>query len=203
MMNSFLYSRLDSNFPTNEYFYDEDVNIYIANLLTSISNSEYHKRLIKYVTPYDQTLNELINNISDPREKYVAYKSNADFLLISLGIFDNPKRMKPNSMPHMSLSPKTYIGRGKIYYELAQSYLYKTSGRKSAISDVLGKLAQRFEDYARVLSVLKGKYFNFYKQITPGEMYHLEQSVLKFKKSDNLTKLHNSFLDVYSEYQKK
>ncbi|MCD6380664.1 hypothetical protein J7M07_09515 [bacterium] len=202
MMNNFLYSRLDSNFPTNAIFYDEDVNVYIANLLTSISDSQYHKRITKYVTPYDQVLNELLKNVSDPREKYIAYKSNADFLLISLGIFDNPKRMKPNSTPHMNFSPRAYSGRGKIYYELAQSYLYKTSSRKSAIGDVLGKLAQRFEDYASALSLLKGKYFNFYKQITPGEMYHFEQSVLKYNESDKLAKLHNRFLDIYSEYQK-
>jgi hypothetical protein len=202
MINNFLYSRLDSNFPTNAIFYDEDVNIYIANLLTSISDSQYHKRIKKYVTPYDLTLNELLKNVSDPREKYIAYKSNADFLLISLGIFDNPKRMKPNSTPHINLSQRAYSGRGKIYYELAQSYLYKASGRKSAIGDVLGKLALRFEDYVRTLSVLKGKYFNFYKQITPGEMYHFEQSILKFSKSDKLAKLHNRFLDIYSEYQK-
>ncbi len=203
MMNNFLYSRIDSNFPTNELFYDEDVNIYIANLLTSISDSQHHQRIKKYVTPYDQTLNELLKTISDPREKYLAYKSNADFLLISLGIFNNPKRMKPGSKTHMNLPSKTYIGRGEIYYSLAQSYLYKTSNRKSAIGDILGKLARGFENYVRTLSVLKGEYFNFHKKISTGEMYHFERSILKFSKNNKLGKLHDKFLDIYSEYQKK
>ncbi len=202
MMNNFLYSRIDSNFPTNELFYDEDVNIYIANLLTSLSDSQHHQRIKKYVTPYDQTLNELLKNISDPREKYLAYKSNADFLLISLGIFNNPKRMKPGSKTHMNLPSKTYIGRGEMYYALAQSYLYKTSSGKSAIGDILGKLARGFENYVRTLSVLKGGYFNFHKKITTGEMYHFERSILKFSKNDKLRKLHDKFLDIYSEYQR-
>ncbi|MDZ7859393.1 MAG: hypothetical protein U5O15_01765 [Candidatus Krumholzibacteriota bacterium] len=203
MMNNFLYSRVENNFHTNKYFPDEDVNIYIANLLTSISNPQHHKRAGKYIIPYDFALKEFVERLPNHREKYLAYRTNADFLLISIGIFDNPKRMRPNSNPHMNLSSEGYISRCKVYYELAQSYLNKTSSRKSAMVDILGKLSRGLENYITVLSLMKTKYFNLFKKITPGEMYHFEQSVLTINRKEELAELHNKFLDAYSEYLKK
>jgi len=203
MMNNFLYSRVENNFHTNKYFPDEDVNIYIANLLTSISDPQHHERARKYINPYDFALKEFVDTLPNHRDKYLAYRTNADFLLISIGIFDNPKRMRPNSKPHMNLSSKGYISRGKVYYRLAQSYLNKTSSRKSAMVDILGKLSRGFDDYVKVLSLMKTKHLNLFKKITPGEMYHFEQSVLTINRKKELAELHNKFLDAYSEYLKK
>jgi hypothetical protein len=56
MMNCLLYSRMETGFPSNHDFYDEDVNVYIANLLCSFMNPEYHRRAKKYLSPYDTNL---------------------------------------------------------------------------------------------------------------------------------------------------
>ncbi len=201
MMNHFLYSRLDGNYPTNTCIYDEDVNMYIANLLTSLSSQAYHGQVRKYVIPYDISLNDRIRSVESSREKYLYYRTNADFLLLSIGLFDNPGMRRPGSAPHMKLSRRSYIGRAEIYYKLAFSHLCKASRRKTALADVLEKLAGGLEDYLRVLSVMKIQYLNLQKSMSDGEIFHLERSVLDIDREKNLKQLHDRFLDIYSEYR--
>ncbi len=81
MLNCLLYSRLEKGYPSNQDFYDEDVNVYLANLLCSFMKPEYHKRSRPYLSPYDSTLFEKVANSTDARLKYTIYKTNADFLL--------------------------------------------------------------------------------------------------------------------------
>jgi len=97
MMNCLLYSRLESGNPSNQNYYDEDVNVYLANLLTSFMNPDFHERTRKYLSPYDTDLFDKVRNSPDVRLKYTIYKTNADFLLISIGIFRNPDGSRPGT----------------------------------------------------------------------------------------------------------
>jgi len=202
MMNTLLYSRMESGFPSNDEFFDEDVNIYLANLLSSMVYSEYHRSISRYVTPYDIPLFESISSSADSREKYQTYKVNADYLLISLGIFDNPSGRRNNSASHLRISGESYAGRGKAYYSLAQSYSMETFRRSTAVTEVLGKLSQGFEKYVKILSLMRGEYFNFYEKISTGELYHLESSVNSIDNEKQLKALYDEFLDTYSQYRR-
>jgi len=202
MMNQFLYSRLESNYPTNTSIYDEDVNIYIANLLTSMSNSGYHEMIRKYVIPYDIELNSHLQSVNSHREKYLFYRINADFLFLSTGLFNNPKMRRPDSTPYMNLSRQSYIGRARIYYKLAMSHLCKAARKRPAIADVLDKLSWDMENYLKVLSVMKVEYLNLHRSMSDGEAFHLQRSVLDIDREKVLKQLHDRFLDIYSEYRK-
>lgn len=201
MMNTLLYSRMESGLPSNDEFFDEDVNIYLANLLSSMVYSEYHRSISRYVTPYDIPLFESISSSTDPREKYQTYKVNADYLLVSLGIFGNASGRRLNSAPHMRISGESYMGRGKAYYSLAQSYSMETFRRSTAVTEVLGKLSQGFEKYVKILSLMRGEFFNFYEKISAGELYHLENSVNSIDNEKQLKALYDEFLDTYSQYR--
>ena len=67
MLNCLLYSRLETGFPSNHDFYDEDVNVYLANLLCSFMKPEFHRRARRYLSPYDTSLFEKIENSADAR----------------------------------------------------------------------------------------------------------------------------------------
>ena len=91
MINCLLYSRMETGLVSNQDFYDEDVNVYLAHLLHSFINPEYVEQSqassSRSTTP---TCSAASSNSSDARLKYLIYKTNADFLLVSIGIFDNP-----------------------------------------------------------------------------------------------------------------
>lgn len=203
MMNCLLYSRVESGFPSNDEYLDEDVNVYLANLLTETVGSGPGNDSGRSLVGDDVSLFQRIRTIENPRQKYMLYKTHADHLLISLGIFGNPKGSRANSAPCMAMSENSYIGRGKTYYSLAQSYAVETHRRHTAVADVLGKLSRGLEKYVTILSLLRSDYFNFHHRMTEGELFHLECSLDLEGHREELKKLYDRFLDLYSSYRKK
>jgi len=203
MMNCLLYSRIESGFPSNDEYLDEDVNVYLANLLTETVGPGPRSGCGRSLAGDDATLFQQIRTIESPRQKYMLYKIHADNLLISLGIFGNPKGSRVNSTPYMAMSENSYMGRGKTYYSLAQSYAVETHRRHTAVADVLGKLSRGFEKYVTILSHLRSDYFNLHHRMTDGELYHLESSLDIEEHREELKNLYDRFLDLYSSYRKK
>jgi len=203
MMNCLMYSRLESGNPSNGDYYDEDVNVYLANLLTSFMNPEYHARSKKYLSRYDTNLFEKIQHSDDVRLKYTIYKTNADFLLISIGIFKNADGLKPTgSNSFLNDNEEIYMGRAKAYYQFAYSYSQSMFRRSTAVTEVLEKLSRGFEQYVEILSHMRGEYFNILDRLGTGDIYHLERSIDKFSTDSELKALQDKFLDLYSAYMK-
>ncbi len=203
MMNNLLYSRIDSGYPSNNNQFDEDVNVYLAGLLEALISPEYHQNLKKYVIPYDLPLFESIKDETDSRVKYMTYRVNADFLLISMGIFNNAKGRAPNSIPYMNIPEGSYIGRGIAYYDLARSYLLQTTLHPNAMTEILGKLSENFEKYLKIISVMKSEHFNFFKKISEGELYHLSHDIQRGDLKKQISLKYDEFLDAYSRFRKE
>jgi hypothetical protein len=203
MMNCLLYSRLESGNPSNQTWYDEDVNVYLANLLTSFMNPDYHERTRKYLSRYDSDLFDKVRDSSDVRLKYTIYKTNADFLLISIGIFRNPDGSRPGTKDaFVKDNEEVFVGRAKAYYQFAYSYSQAMFRKATAITEVLEKLSRGFEQYVQILSHMRGEYFNILERLSSGDVYHLERSIDRIESDRELHALQDQFLDLYSEYVK-
>jgi len=134
--------------------------------------------------------------------KYTIYKTNADFLLVSIGIFDNPTAIIGKPRPRTQPSEEASIGRGKVYYHFAYTFSQQVHKKNPAISEVLEKLSLGFDRYARILSHLRGEYFDIMKRLSRGEIYHLERTVDAEGKRELIKQKQNLLLDVYSEWKK-
>ncbi len=200
IIDKLLHSRMEKGFPTNQKFPDEDVNIYLAHLITSLMKPRYQEDICKYVIPYDTRLFETLRTVNNPRLKYKIYKLNADYLLIMSGIFDNPRGRRPHSRRHFHTGRDTFVGRGKAYYSIASSFLRQATRTISSLSEVLQKLADGFEDYMGVLSYMRGEYLNIIRKISTGEIYHFKNSICPDVAEEELKKLYDEFLDIYSEH---
>jgi hypothetical protein len=210
VMKCLLYSRMETGLVSNKDYYDEDVNVYIAHLLNSFINPEYIQRASKYLSKYDTEVFKRLENSKDARLKYTLYKTNADFLLISLGIFDNPQAFDPvnpsncMSAEKRGLQPQeeAYIGRGKTYYRFAYTYSQQIHNPQSAITEVMEKLSTGFEKYVRILSHMRGEYLNLMDRLSRGEVFHLERHVDALKKFEDLKAKQDRFLDLYMEWKR-
>ena len=201
MLNCLLYSRLETGHPSNQEFYDEDVNMYLTNLLCSFMNPEYHQRTRKYVSRYDTSLFQKVEDSSDVRLKYTIYKTNADFLLVSIGIFNDTGRIT-EALPQFKNEEEAHVGRGKTYYQFAYSYSQSMFKKSTGITEVLEKLSKGFERYVEILSHMRGEYFNILERLSAGEIYHLERSIDHVETDKELKALQDRFLDVYGRYLK-
>ena len=201
MINCLLYSRMETGLVSNQDFYDEDVNVYLAHLLHSFVNPEYVEQSRRFLSKYDTDVFRRLSESTDARLKYQIYKTNADFLLVSIGIFDNPaagsnaRRVQP--------AEEAYIGRGKTYYHFAYSYSQQMHRRNEGVSEVLEKLSVGFDKYIRILSHMRGEYLDLVKRLSNGEVYHLERSVDEHSQQELLRVKQDELLELFSAWKKE
>jgi len=201
MINCLLYSRMETGLVSNQDFYDEDVNVYLAHLLHSFINPEYVEQSKKYLSKYDADVFKRLANSTDARLKYAIYKTNADFLLVSIGIFDNP--VAPTAVPARKAAPaeEAYIGRGKTYYHFAYTYSQQIHRKNQGVSEVLEKLSVGFDKYIKILSHMRGEYLDLVQRFSEGEVYHLERAVDESARQEILKAKQDQLLELYSQWQ--
>jgi hypothetical protein len=202
MINCLLYSRMETGLVSNQDFYDEDVNVYLAHLLHSFVNPEYVEQSRRFLSKYDTDVFRRLSQSTDARLKYLIYKTNADFLLVSIGIFDNPAAATA-SPRRTQPAEEAYIGRGKTYYHFAYSYSQQMHRRNEGVSEVLEKLSVGFEKYIRILSHMRGEYLDLVKRLSNGEVYHLERSIDEHSQQELLRVKQDELLELFSAWKKE
>jgi hypothetical protein len=211
MMKCLLYSRMETGLVSNKDYYDEDVNVYIAHLLNSFIHPDYIERARPYLSKYDTEVFRRLSRSRDARLKYTLYKTNADFLLVSLGIFDNPEMTFESGVQGTAaggdrafLRPleEAYVGKGRTYYRFAYSYSQQIHGRNTAIGEVLEKLSSGFDKYLRILSHMRGEYLNLLRSLSRGEIYHLERVVNESQRQQMLREKQDQLLDLYLDWKR-
>lgn len=200
MINCLLYSRMETGLVSNQDFYDEDVNVYLAHLLHSFINPEYVEQSKKFLSKYDTDVFRRLATSTDARLKYLIYKTNADFLLVSIGIFDNP--MIPEAhRAKLQPSEEAYIGRGKTYYHFAYTYSQQMHRKNAGVAEVLEKLSVGFDKYIRILSHMRGEYLDLMKRLSQGEVYHLERSINEASMQQLLRLKQDELLELYTAWK--
>jgi len=203
MINCLLYSRMETGLVSNQDCYDEDVNVYLAHLLHSFINPEYVEQSRKFLSKYDTDVFRRLSSSTDARLKYQIYKTNADFLLVSIGIFDNPAMAAAAARSRPQPSEEAYIGRGKTYYHFAYTYSQQVHRKNAGVSDVLEKLSNGFEKYLRILSHMRGEYLDLMKRFSQGEVYHLERSVDEHAQQELLRTKQDELLELYTAWRER
>jgi hypothetical protein len=202
MIDNLLECRRESGFPSNGEFLDEDVNVYLASLLTSHIFGARDAAAAGTIMHYDIPLFETASRETDPRRRFIIYRSNADDLLVRLGVFDNPEGRRPGSAPHMAMTRQAWMGRGKAYYSLAWASAAETFRRPTAIGNVMGKLSTGFERYVGVLSAMRSSCLNMIPRISDGGMFHLERGITEEERKREMTALYDRFLDAWTAFRK-
>uniref|UniRef100_A0A832MJX3 Uncharacterized protein n=1 Tax=Eiseniibacteriota bacterium TaxID=2212470 RepID=A0A832MJX3_UNCEI len=202
MVNCLLYSRMETGLVSNQEFYDEDVNVYLAHLLHSFINPEYVEQSRRFLSKYDTDVFRRLSNSTDARLKYQIYKTNADFLLVSIGIFDQAG-LGGAARARIQPSEEAYIGRGKTYYHFAYTYSQQMHRRNAGVSEVLEKLSVGFEKYLKILAHMRGEYLDLVQRLSQGEIYHLERTVNEHQQQELLRVKQDELLELYSDWKKE
>lgn len=200
MINCLLYSRMETGLVSNQDYYDEDVNVYLAHLLHSFINPEYVEQSKRFLSKYDTDVFRRLSSSNDARLKYQIYKTNADFLLVSIGIFDSPT-IAGVTRSRLQPSEEAYIGRGKTYYHFAYTYSQQMHRKNAGVSEVLEKLSTGFDKYLRILSHMRGEYLDLMKRFSQGEVYHLERTIDEHQQQELIKVKQDELLELYSSWR--
>ena len=159
-----------STVKQNDLKYDEDVNQYITLTLADLANPQTLPLINKYLVSLESDIGREAVNFEDRARTYLAYKINADFLLLNLGLLN----------PDSNLLGDAYFDKGETYYYSAASSLKAIKGGRSGLSDVMEKLSCRFGKYVEILRAMKNQhenYFSFHVRIPDAELRQFEKEL--------------------------
>ncbi|MBM3307908.1 MAG: hypothetical protein FJY74_06250 [Candidatus Eisenbacteria bacterium] len=202
MLNCLLHSRVHTGLESNSRVHDEDVNVYLAHLLNAHIDSQYIERVGRYVAADDASLHRMIESSPDLRGRYMVYRSTADFLLMSVAVFDLFERRRYNRCSAFHTPKEAYIGRAAAYYAVASSLAAKLEGGACAVAATLRKLSDGIDGYVRILSYMRGQYLGFIHRYSSGELFHLDRTIEEIRRDEALESLRDEFLDTYHTWLK-
>jgi hypothetical protein len=173
VIDALLRSRQAAGIETGSRRPDEDVNMYLTELLCRYAVFPVRDQEAE-LYPFETDLIERLREEDEPRARYSLYRFQADHLLVTLGVFGNAWWRRPRQSAFCwTPTREESINRGKWYYGRAALYASRLEESRRGVDDLMSKLELGFEDYIVILETLRGEYFNLVKGFSPGEWYHL------------------------------
>jgi hypothetical protein len=204
-INALISARLDTGFRSNVFCMDEDVNVYLASLLSNFSSDEYTAGVSKYVCLYESDLIARQEVSYDLRERFNLYKNTADYLTVMIGIFKGINKNLPQYKSMIRLDNDVYISRARSYYAQAAEYSVKLKRGVNGTSEVLRKISENFMVYLNILYHMREKYFQFVEKFSDGEWFHFVHKNIIHRKGVNskvYVELMDDFLARVSAWKK-
>ena len=197
MFNSFLCARIDTENETED---DEDVNMYMAQLLHSIVNGSFYVDHVDELANSPTDVYEKLESGPGDRHKLQVCRSNADHRLVSFGVFsgfgDHQSLYRQTVTP-----PEAHLEYAQEYYGWAAAFSARMPDRYKGLTEVLEKIATRFGTYRAILEHMRTRYFNFIPRITPGELYHLEREIHQRALPQIKEEALDQLLDAYNQWR--
>ncbi len=194
-----LKARIDLHMETGENVYEEEVNMYLADLLHSVLSSRFDMASKPYLSPFDIDVRNYINAHPGLRNEYVVYKENADFGLVYDSVFlgfNHEGSYHDRVMPEEDIRPRV-----AQYYLLAASALGHLRGMHETLVQVLYTLAQQVKEIAVIIRKAAGDYFDFIERLTTGSFYHLQKNILSALEKNSYREKVDTFLRLFKEYK--
>ena len=153
MMENLLEARSGSGFPTNGAGPDEDVNVFLAGLLTDFLQGHHDSQVVagagSLLQPPDPSLSR--------RKQAEFYIANANHRLVYLGLMNRGDGLRRRRVPFGLDESETRLrdlGVGRCCYQMAANLLQGRRLVSDGVVEVLEKLAANFTDYIQVLTVM-------------------------------------------------
>ena len=200
VLDALLRSRIHCGFESNVDRYDEDVNVYLVDLLSKLVEAP---GLGALAADRDHDVFDQVRRSNDPRFKSLVYRVNADHLLLSTSLFTETPYQEEDGRRTYDPDARGRIGRGKAYYHYASLFQERIRSVSPAVSRVLQLLSEDFERYVDVLFHMRGEYFHLYERMREDQIMSLQEKLFPTPDGDvaGLKGLRDAFLDAYWAWQ--
>lgn len=200
LLGSILRSRVDLGLDRSIEEFDEDVNVYLAHLLFAIALPEYHELAEPYLSNESNDVLRWVQATEDRTIRYFIFKVNADHLLVHLAIFDDLAANPRHSI--FQRSKQHFAEMGRLYYEQASNYHSRIYRKKTAVGDVLLKLARYFGPYSELLRTVRRDYLHFVTRFRDQAFDRFLQELGRYEQESVKRDQMDRFLDLYNEWLK-
>jgi len=193
MLDALLRSRIETGEETTD---DEDVNIYLANLLHDFVDQSFDGSDGCYVSRYEYDVFAQTEKHPSLGMQYRIYRSNADYVLMASSIFE-PGQQR---VVRHDVDEEILAMRGKTYYRFASGCHERFKRKRTGVAEVMDKLSDRFEMYSKILSHMRVSYLNLLKRLSQGEIFHIQRKAQEVPSFASVREGRDSFLDAYGEW---
>lgn len=172
LLENLLTARAGSCFPTNGAGPDEDVNVYLAHLLSKFVGGDHDPRILSASGPVFAPPAKTATR----RDRVEHYRRNADHRLLHLGLFGRGDALRRRQALHRMSAADTRTrdaAAGQACYEAAANLARGRCGADAALVSVWMKLAAHFDEYVHVLGALATRHLGWGAQITDTDLARL------------------------------
>lgn len=196
VLDALLRSRVQCGFESNADRHDEDVNVYLVHLISSLMSSP---TLGAHAAERDVDVFEQVRDSDDPRFKSLVYRVNADHLLLTTSFFVGTPYESQDGVRQYDNKSRHRIGRGKAYYHYASLFHERLRSASPAVSRVFQLLSEDFERYVDVLFHMRGEHFNLFERMKEEQIMSLQEELSSAPDGEvvGLNALRDEFLDAY------
>jgi hypothetical protein len=172
IMENLLEARRESQFPTNGAGPDEDVNVFLAGLLTRFLVGDHDPRLIQG----DRCLLLPPPRSWSRRQRAEYYLANANHRLLHLGLMNRGDGLRRRSVPFgmtRAEARQSDLATGAACYKLAANLMEGRGLVSPHLVDVWRKLGENFTDHVHVLGVLATRRLGLGARLAEEELLEL------------------------------
>lgn len=191
LLVAFRQGRKAVDFPTNKKGFDEDVDVYIAHLLYAVALPNYRCLVENYVSLDIKDVESMIQCADDDYLKYYIYKVNGDNAMLEIGI--NQNRL---------LDLGETLAKARWFYQKAASMNRIMHKKKTALSQVLTKLAKDIIDHTMALEKIRKQYYKFYCYYEDKKFTKFNKKMKRYEKNFWYNKKMDKFLELYNLHLK-
>jgi hypothetical protein len=192
-------ARIDLHIESGRHVCDQEINVYLAGLLTSLIASASFIQQKPYISVFDYDIRNYLETHPGLRNEFVVYRDNADYGLLAAGLFagDNHR----GSYHHIVISDHSDLGKIALYYSFAASALAHLQGTRHSLVYVLDSMSKYLDEIHQILRHAALTYFDMVDKISDGSLYHLEKELADEGKKILYKQKVDEYLKLYSEYK--
>ncbi|MFH1842407.1 MAG: hypothetical protein ABIF77_04315 [bacterium] len=204
MLENLLEARRQSSFPTNLVLPDEDVNVYLAHLLTEHLTRPIPAEVQAGSTPL---LLPLTQANRSRWLQYEIYRRNGDHRLLCLGLYGRGD-LKRRRFPWYGLDAKQTeqqdLVDGAACYTCARALVRRPNDSLAGVAEVLQKLAAKFPEYVEILQILARFRFDLGSRLSEAALDDLvaEPATSSREESSDHSGM-DQVLDCLSDYRRE
>jgi hypothetical protein len=202
-INCLLLTKTEGTPKNGDPLPQEDVDAYLAALRDQL---EAHVPLpperTRLLSRYDVAAWRRLASAHRGSLRYMVYRTPEDLLLISVGIFEQHGPYVPNRREGLLPGEEADVGRSPNWYHFSYTYGELLENPTATLGRVLEKLTVGLERYHKMLSHMRGEYWNLASRFEGAQIVRLSRTVDEDAREQTLRDMHDELLDAYAEWKR-
>lgn len=183
--------------------FDAKIDRYLNGLLAAFSRPPCIEDLVLRLADHDLEMFRRFVRSESASLRYKIYKTERDFLLMSVGRFGPRGREALPAGPEFKHGNQGQMGKNPGYYHFTFSYCAAEPRTSGKLAEIYKQLAMGFQKYSTILTYSAGMYYDLGERLAEAEFYNLSRSTDATRKRLVLEIKRNEFLDAYLAWKRE